>query len=73
MRMSRGRPRTRPPVRRVTLELDQVLLDGIEVAAGASSLRLIVEEALQLWLDKHQPAPASRPGKASLGYERHDS
>ncbi len=46
-----GRPRSRRPVRRVTLELDEeVLADVIEVAAGASPLRAIVEAGLQMWL-----------------------
>jgi hypothetical protein len=56
-----GRPRTRPPVRRVTLELDEELLtDVVEAAAGASPLRVIVEAGLRLWLaqqpESRQPA-----------------
>jgi Arc/MetJ family transcription regulator len=50
MPLRRGRPRTRPPVRRVTLELDAALLDVVERAAGESPLRAIVETALQAWL-----------------------
>jgi hypothetical protein len=57
-RMNRGRPRTRPPVRRVTLELDEAILAAVEVAAGADPLRAIVEAGLQLWLEKQS---ASKP------------
>jgi len=53
-----GRPRTRPPVRRVTLELDEALLAGVEIAAGASPLRVIVEAGLQMWLDQQRQSGA---------------
>jgi hypothetical protein len=54
-----GRPRTRRPVRRVTLELEEELLaDVIELAAGASPLRVIVEAGLQMWLNEQRQ---SRP------------
>ncbi len=71
-----GRPRTRPPVRRVTLELDEELLaDVIELAAGASPLRVIVEAGLQMWLDQqrqsHQQSGAdnTRPRRERPAYE----
>jgi hypothetical protein len=71
-----GRPRTRRPVRRVTLELDEELLaDVIELAAGASPLRVIVEAGLQMWLDQqrqsHQQSGLdnTRPRRERPDYE----
>jgi hypothetical protein len=52
LRFARGRPRTRPPVRRMTVELDDALVAAVEVAAGASPFRVIVEEGLRLWLQR---------------------
>jgi hypothetical protein len=54
MPFNRGRPRTRPPVRRMTVEVDEVLFGLVEVAAGASPFRVVVEEALQLWLENKE-------------------
>jgi hypothetical protein len=54
MPLNRGRPRTRPPVRRIAVEVDQKLLAAVELVAGASPYRVIVEEALQLWLENKQ-------------------
>jgi Arc/MetJ family transcription regulator len=54
MPLNRGRPRTRPPVRRIAVEIDQELLAAVELAAGASPYRVIVEEALRLWLESKQ-------------------
>jgi len=53
-RMNRGRRRTRPPVRRVTLELEEALLVSVEatVLGGTDPLRAIVEMALRDWLEK---------------------
>ena len=53
-RMNRGRRRTRPPVRRVTLELEEALLVEVEatVLGGTDPLRAIVEAALRDWLAK---------------------
>lgn len=46
-----GRPRTRPPIRRVTLELNKRLLDNVEFEARMSgkTLRYVVETALHNW------------------------
>jgi hypothetical protein len=53
-RMNRGRPRTRPPTRRLAVDVDQELLALVELAAGASPYRVVVEEALQWWLERKQ-------------------
>ena len=59
MPFNRGRPRTRGRVRRVTLELDEALLAAVEVAAGASPLRVIVEAGLQMWLEQRSTGQSS--------------
>ncbi len=53
-RMNRGRRRTRPPVRRVTLELEEALLVSVEATTigGTDPLRAIVEAGLRLWLEQ---------------------
>lgn len=53
----RGRPR-RPPVHRFTVEIDEALFSAVELAAGASPLRVIIEEGLRLWLQNQQPQPS---------------
>lgn len=55
---TRGRPRTRPPVRRVTLEIEKALLSEVEARRDAP-LRATVEEGLRLWLSR-QKRPRSK-------------
>lgn len=50
LRFQRGQPRTRPPVRRMTLEIDEDLLNLVGDVAGTLTFRMVVQEALKLWL-----------------------
>ena len=68
MPFNRGRPRTRPPVRRMTVEVDEVLFAAVEMAAGASPFRVVVEEALRLWL-KQSESPTQNLNR--MATERH--
>lgn len=47
-----GRPRTRPPVQRLTVEIDRELFNQMDALALVDRLtyRKIIEESLQLWL-----------------------
>ncbi len=58
-----GRPRTRPPARRVQVDLREELLTevdaellagAVEVAAGASPYRVVIEMALEMWLNQQR-------------------
>ena len=65
MQFTRGRPRTRPPVRKVTVEIDEELFAAVAVALGGNPLRVVVEIALREWLARHASA-----GQAAAG-QRH--
>ncbi len=56
MQFARGRPRTRPPVRKMTVEIDEELFAAVQVALGANPLRVVVEMALREWLARHAGA-----------------
>lgn len=51
------RPRTRPPVQRLTVEIDRELFDKLDQASRdfGMSYRAIIEEALKLWLKEQGP------------------
>jgi hypothetical protein len=52
MPLNRGRPRTRPSTRRLAVDVDQELLAAVELVDGVSPYRVIVEQALQWWLER---------------------
>jgi hypothetical protein len=71
MPLNRGRPRTRPPVRRMTVELDEALLAAVEVAAGASPIRVVIEEALKAWLVNQGRATGGQGSLAEQLIQQH--